>query len=582
MVRLSLVNMYLHGIKEPHISEYDTLTSEDNWNHYSDIILANPPFMSPKGGIRPHKRFSVQSNRSEVLFVDYIAEHLTANGRAAVIVPEGIIFQSGNAYKQLRKMLVEEYLIGVISLPAGVFNPYSGVKTSILWLDKALAKKTEKILFVKIKYDGYDLGAQRRAIKLNDIPNSIHDILEYKKSLTVTESNSQGAFVVPRSTIINNADHCLSSDRYIIKEVRHSDYRVVALGDVVEIIMGQAPPGDACNKDGKGTVFVKVGNFGESFPNEEEWTTKPLKMAYKGDTLVCVVGATIGKINRAIECAIGRSVAAIRPNSAEIDSTFLYYNLVEWTEKLRKKSQGSAIGVITKEMLAEISIALPSLLEQKQIVNELESYQKIIDGARMVVANYRPKVEIDPGWEMVPIDELFTKVSDCVQPQIIDKEVINYIGLENISQGSGEIVGPIKSKPKEIKSTKILFTRGDILYGKLRPNLNKVYYSEIEGICSTDILVLRGKKHVNTRFYSFLLRSDNFNAEVLKGIKGAQLPRVDYQYFCSLLVPKPSEKIQLEMSAKICEEIRMVDCNKNLIKIYEKKIKDRIAKVWGE
>ena len=80
MVRLSLVNMYLHGFVAPHIYEYDTLTSEDRWNEYADVILANPPFMSPKGGIRPHNRFSVQSKRSEVLFVDYMAEHLSPNG----------------------------------------------------------------------------------------------------------------------------------------------------------------------------------------------------------------------------------------------------------------------------------------------------------------------------------------------------------------------------------------------------------------------------------------------------------------------------------------------------------------------
>jgi type I restriction enzyme M protein len=140
MVRLSLVNLYLHGFNDPHVYEYDTLTSDERWNEYYHVILANPPFMSPKGGIRPHKRFSVQSNRSEVLFVDYIAEHLAPGGRAAVIVPEGVIFQSGTAYKMLRKLLVEKYLAGVISLPAGVFNPYSGVKTSILWLDKTLAQ----------------------------------------------------------------------------------------------------------------------------------------------------------------------------------------------------------------------------------------------------------------------------------------------------------------------------------------------------------------------------------------------------------------------------------------------------------
>ncbi len=97
MVRLSLVNLYLHGFPDPHVVEYDTLTSDERWNEQYDVILANPPFMSPKGGIKPHKRFSIQAKRSEVLFVDYIAEHLTPTGRAGIIVPEGIIFQSQTA-----------------------------------------------------------------------------------------------------------------------------------------------------------------------------------------------------------------------------------------------------------------------------------------------------------------------------------------------------------------------------------------------------------------------------------------------------------------------------------------------------
>ena len=155
MVRLSLVNMYLHGFSDPHIFEYDTLTSEDRWNEYADVILANPPFMSPTGGIRPHNRFSVKSKRSEVLFVDYMAEHLTPSGRAGVIVPEGVIFQSQNAYKQLRRMLVEECLVAVVSLPAGVFKPYAGVKTSVLLLDKSLAKRTDRIAFFKVENDGF-------------------------------------------------------------------------------------------------------------------------------------------------------------------------------------------------------------------------------------------------------------------------------------------------------------------------------------------------------------------------------------------------------------------------------------------
>src|SRR5438552_5958407 len=161
MVRLSLVNLYLHGFTDPHIYEYDTLTQEDRWNEFADVILANPPFMSPRGGIKPHRRFSIQAKRSEVLFVDYMAEHLTPTGRAGIIVPEGIIFQSQTAYKALRKMLVEQYLVGVVSLPAGVFNPYSGVKTSILILDKTLAKQSDAIASFRVENDWLWLSAQR-------------------------------------------------------------------------------------------------------------------------------------------------------------------------------------------------------------------------------------------------------------------------------------------------------------------------------------------------------------------------------------------------------------------------------------
>ena len=192
MVRLSQVNMYLHGFADPHIYEYDTLTSLDKWNEHADVILANPPFMSPKGGIRPHNRFTVQSKRSEVLFVDYMAEHLTPNGRAGIIVPEGIIFQSGTAYKQLRKLLVEEYLVAVVSLPAGVFNPYSGVKTSILILDRSLARRTDSIAFFKVQNDGFNLGAQRREIDKNDLPQAAREITDYLGRLRAGETPAIG------------------------------------------------------------------------------------------------------------------------------------------------------------------------------------------------------------------------------------------------------------------------------------------------------------------------------------------------------------------------------------------------------
>ncbi len=244
MVRLSRVNMYLHDFADPHISEYDTLTSEDRWGERADVILANPPFMSPKGGIRPHNRFSVKSKRSEVLFVDYMAEHLTPTGRAGIIVPEGIVFQSQNAHTQLRKMLVEDCLVAVVSLPAGIFQPYSGVKTSILILDRSLARKTDRIAFFKVENDGFDLGDQRRPIDRNDLPQVQAEIAEYLRHLrepkrttspTVesavaetraeyTTSSPRLGMVVEKARISANGDYALSGERYRTEHFVHSDW----------------------------------------------------------------------------------------------------------------------------------------------------------------------------------------------------------------------------------------------------------------------------------------------------------------------------------------------------------------------
>ena len=240
MVRLSLVNMYLHGFPDPRIYEYDTLTSEERWGVHADVILANPPFMNPKGGIRPHKRFSVQSTRSEVLFVDYMAEHLTPNGRAGIIVPEGVIFQSQGAHTRLRKMLVENYLVAVISLPAGVFNPYSGVKTSILILDKALARNTNAVAFFKVENDGYDLGAQRRPIEADDLPTVRSEIADYLRRARAGESlngyESEHGFVVARSLLAEGGDYNLSAERYRKKEARPTKWPMVRLEEVVKIL----------------------------------------------------------------------------------------------------------------------------------------------------------------------------------------------------------------------------------------------------------------------------------------------------------------------------------------------------------
>lgn len=229
MARIARVNLFLHGFKSPNIIEHDTLSSEDYWDDRYDVIIANPPFMTPKGGISPHKKFSISSNRAELLFVDYIASHLKPNGRAAVIVPDGVLFGSSSAHKSLRKELIDnQKLVAVISMPSGVFKPYAGVSTAILVFTKTNNGGTDKVWFYDMKADGRSLDDKRAEIKDNDIP----DILKRFRNLDDEKDRkrTEQSFFVDKDEIIKN-NYDLSINKY--KEI---EYEKVEYPPTSEII----------------------------------------------------------------------------------------------------------------------------------------------------------------------------------------------------------------------------------------------------------------------------------------------------------------------------------------------------------
>ncbi len=153
--------------------------------------------------------------------------------------------------------------------------------------------------------------------------------------------------------------------------------KTVPLGELAQFVMGQAPPGESCNESGDGTPFVKAGEFGERHPYIREWTTRPLQYAHTGDVLVCVVGATAGKVNLGVDCAIGRSVGAVRPLPGHLDQMFAYYFIRTQTVKLRGGSQGSAQGVITRGMLGALAVPVMPLAEQRRIADILDKADAI-------------------------------------------------------------------------------------------------------------------------------------------------------------------------------------------------------------
>lgn len=408
MVRLSLVNMYLHGFPAPHIYEYDTLTSLDRWNEYADAILANPPFMSPKGGIKPHNRFSVQSKRSEVLFVDYIAEHLTHNGRAAIIVPEGIIFQSQTAYKQLRKMLVENALVAVISLPAGVFNPYAGVKTSILFLDKSLAKRTDKIAFYKVENDGFDLGAQRRPIEKNDLPAAVDFCKVWLQAIRSGKNipESPNAIVVDKAKVGQHGEYNLSGERYRDNgRLSRAKWPIVPLGEFCSFMTGGTPTSTVPEYYEGGSVpWLVSGDIhkGEIYNCERRITEKGVKSSnarYLPENSVLIAlngqGKTRGTVAMLrMKATCNQSLVAITPTAPpRALPEYIFWVLRSMYEDIRALTGDNERSGLSITILRTVQVPLPPLAVQKKIVAEIKDYQKVIAGYRELIERMEKKIQ---------------------------------------------------------------------------------------------------------------------------------------------------------------------------------------------
>lgn len=226
MVRLGLMNLMMHGIDEPRIDYKDTLSKSFNEDALYDIIMANPPFTGniDKGDI--NASLKLPTTKTELLFVERIFTMLKMGGTSAVIVPQGVLFGSGNAFVTLRKMLIEKAeLKAVIAMPSGVFKPYAGVSTAILIFTKG--GETNKVWFYDMQADGYTLDDKRNKIDASDLPDIV---AQYKERNNQKENNREAKFFfVPKAEIIEN-EYDLSISKYkkeVYEEVVHEKPEVL-------------------------------------------------------------------------------------------------------------------------------------------------------------------------------------------------------------------------------------------------------------------------------------------------------------------------------------------------------------------
>lgn len=572
MVRLSLVNLYLHGFTDPRIEEYDTLTSDEKWNEVADVILANPPFMSPKGGIKPHKRFSVQATRSEVLFVDYMAEHLTATGRAAIVVPEGVIFQSGSAYKALRQMLVNASLVAVISLPAGVFNPYSGVKTSILILDKRLHKQLDSVLFVKVQNDGFNLGAQRRAVVDSDLPVATRLLQAWMTAPMDFTSDHAMAHAVTRTKIGESGDWNCSGDRYQTSAPASSRYTQVKISEVITTITApikiQKPQ------------YADKGRFpiiDQSQHGIAGWTNDETAVVYPSKPVVVFGDHTCAVKLVDQPFAQGADGIKILQTSDLLSPDFLYCFLK--ANPLESDGYKRHFGDLKLK-----TIPLPPLEVQHQIVAEIEGYQKIIAGAQQVLDNYKPNIVVSPDWPVAELGQL----CDIRAGGTPSRDVESYWN------GTIPWVGSTVCKDIEVldatefitaqglaNSSARLFKSGTTLIALVGATIGKTGLLTFDCCTNQNVAGLHPLRHEELDSSYLFFATRLLYPEFLRLGEG-KFRMANLSFVRSLKISLPDFPTQRAIVAEIEAEQTLVNANRELIRRMKAKVKTVIDRVWSK
>lgn len=689
MARLSRVNMYLHHFANPVVHEYDTLTNAARWDEKFDCILANPPFMSPSGGVSTHNRFRIAANRTEVLFADYILEHLTPGGKAGFIVPEGIIFQNNDDYVALRKWLINEAgLWAVVSLPAQIFQPYSGVKTSVLLIDRALARTRNDVLLVKVENDGFSLNTNRNPIPENDLPAALkllttarradyaaqlaalnspvqhklvpredfakldaykassaafdfcrkfrtradkaekalaeagaakntEDAAKAEKSLasirkefptatglgalpdTLAELKTRFDATLKEPSIAfgadpkaevsltvslkehldNQRDYSLALDRYVVAAARTSGCEVIAIGALCHRMQyGVSAP---LKTDGEGYRTFRMNELvaGRAVDNGAMKRVPLSKTEFakykinKGDLLFNRtnsfehVGRTgIFLLDGDYICASYLVRLELKRELVLPEYLNLFMNSGEFQRRI-KRLASRAIGQanISASALAGYQIPLPPLEEQRAIVAELESYQRVVDGCQTVLDSYKPVLIVQEDWPRLQLGE-FCRMIGGGRHGLSGKQFVTEGGFP--AYGAGGLNGHLAT---------FEFTESAVVLSSIGARCGKCFLPEGKWTSLANTQVIFPDVSVADLFFLWV----QLNDEKRWPRSGTGQPFIKPSDVKSHVVVLPPLEEQQRLTAEWRKEQAALAGVAALKAKFESRITARLAVVWG-
>jgi type I restriction enzyme M protein len=472
-------------------------------------------------------------------------------------------------------MLLNNALVAVISLPAGVFNPYSGVKTSILILDKSLAKLSDTVAFFKVENDGFGLGAQRREVtgeQLTKVQIELELYLQAVRNQELTDNFELTlGLVVPKEKIAANGDYNFSGERYREVNSTNSKYKFIPVGEAFQKSNQTVIP-ESLNGSvtyiGLENITQNTGDIEGNIITENPADIKSMKNVFKpNDILYGKLRPNLNKVWLADRSGICSTdifvIEAIEGKAHPALGAYLFRSQI-FNDTVIGQLKGAQLPRIGWSSFAEIQIPLPPIAIQQEIVTEIEGYQKVINGARAVIDNYRPHIPINSDWAIVSLADIIKLSSG----EFLSAEMRNS-GIFPVYGGNG-ING---------YHSAYLFESPTVVIGRVGAYCGAVHLTEPKSWVTDNALYVKELlKPTELKFLALSLIAINLN----KYAKVGGQPSISQSIVLEKSIPLPPIEIQKAIVAEIESEQSLVNANRELITRFEKKIQTTLNRIWGE
>ena len=617
--RITKMNMILAGDGHSNIEMKDSLANpvdgtetymdESGKIHHRgfDIVLANMPYsQKTKYG----SLYDLPSTNGDSICVQHCMKAINSaapNGRMALVVPEGFLFR-----KDLTK--TREYLLdhcqlqSIISLPQGVFLPYTGVKTDIIYATKVNQKvksseKKKTFWYFDVKSDGYTLDNHRRKL---DFPSDLSKYEEYRKldEDQATDMLKVGFEIIPLDKVRQNSNILVGS-RYRVS-VKRSNYETVCFSDIATLVRGVNYKKQQQTTFRTANIILPADNItleGDLKVQKEIYvddtvTLSDDKRLQKNDIFICMSSGSkehIGKvafIDQDTKYYAGGFMGIIRVNMQRCLHKFLYYYLnysMKFREEIKLLTQGANINNISST-INSIEIPLPPIDVQERIITELDGYQQVVNGARSVLSNYRPKLSCSTATYKT-LDEIatFRPSKDEIKALPGDTDV-SFVPMASLNTFDASFEAVETRKLTDVSSGFTYFRNNDILLAKITPCFENgkagIAHNLKNGIGfgSTEYIVIRADESVvYPEWIFYYINTREFidgGKPFMTGTAGQQ--RIDINYVKQYQIPVPSLEEQKMLLDEIHREQALIKPSKQIIDVFTAKIDTRIKEIWGE